>query len=72
MADGPYDAKGPVMRPDMAGPDGVATPEVTAQPYASESMRILSLTAAVVLGISRTSAIRFNGRALNISLSYLS
>lgn len=72
MADGPYDAKGPDMRPGMAGPDGVATPEVTAQPYASESMRILSLTAAVVLGISRASAIRFNGRALNISLSYLS
>ncbi|MFC2339146.1 MAG: hypothetical protein ACFNLW_04580 [Olsenella sp.] len=48
------------------------TPEVTAQPYASESMRILSLTAAVVLGISRASAIRFNGRALNTSLSYLS
>ena len=72
MADGPYDAKGPVMRPDMAGPDGVATPEVTAQPYASELMRILSLTTAVVLDISRASAIRFNGRVLSISPSYLS
>ena len=60
------------MHSGTAEPGEVATPEVAILPYASESMRILSLTAAVVLGISRASTIRFNGRALNISLSYLS
>ena len=59
MADGPYDVKGCDARGDGA----------------ALRLRVdedLALTAAVVLGISRASAIRFNGRVLSISPSYLS
>ena len=72
LADGPYDVKGPDMRPDMAGPDGAVAPEMATLPYASESTRILPFTAPGVLYISKASAIRLNGRVLNTSPSYLS